>query len=289
MSKATRTLEIVCAALTIGCSDPDGVTPDAGPAEDASAVGGAANASAGGAGVGDGGGTGGSGGGRRDGGAAPCPATAPCVLFYGPIVFDADPVPLDPTVYEPFEKPFLPAGSVVTIADDAAWKAMATEDFAAYSLVIIGDNLDWHPHPDYLQSAFDTRATWNPAITGRVVVQGIDAGFHTAHSENPEAAQTYLRATLSWLTQGGGTALYVSSIARDYDYLSDLGAFTSISDEGDAVTLDEPSHPIFTGSTAASLSNWVMTYHRSTMAMPSGFVRVASAASGNALVLVRDR
>ena len=220
---------------------------------------------------------------------APCPAAAPCVLFYGPIVFDADPVPLDPDVYEPFEKPLLPAGAVVTIADEDAWRSMETADFATFNLVIIGDNLDWHPHPEYLQAAFDTRDTWNAAITGRVLAQGIDAGFHTVHSEKPEAARTYLRASLSWLTQGPGTALYVSSIAREYDYLSGLGAFVSSGDEGDLVALDDPSHPIFAGSTAESLSDWVITYHRAATSFPGDFARVASSASGNAIVLVRDR
>jgi hypothetical protein len=218
----------------------------------------------------------------------PCPSSAPCVLFYGPIVFDADPTPFDSTVYEPFEKPYLPAGSVVSIADAEKWSAMTKADFAAFNLVIIGDNLDWHPHPEYLESAFENRATWNAAISGRVVAQGIDAGFHTVVSENPEGAQAYLRQIFVWLTEGQGTALYVSSIARDWDYLSGVGSFATTFDEGDSVTFDDPTHPIFAHSTAASLSNWVTTYHRSASSFPSDFKSLARAASGNPIVLARN-
>ncbi len=218
----------------------------------------------------------------------PCPVTAPCVLFYGPVVFNADPTPFDPTVYNPFESPHLPEGTVITIADEAKWRSMTTAEFARFNLIIIGDNIDWHPRAEYLQAAFETRAVWNPAITGRIVVQGIDAGFHTSHSMNVDAARTYVRTTMAWLTSGSGTALYVSSIARDYDYLDGLGTWRSAYDEGEAVTIVDAAHPIFAGSTAESLSNWYITYHRTTDQHPAQLRVAATAASGKPVILVRD-
>ncbi len=227
--------------------------------------------------------------------APPCPKETPCVLFYGPIVYNIAAGGMnDPAVDKPFEQAFLPKGAVVTIAGDAKWKSMTRADFAKFNLIVIGDNLDWHPQAPYLQTAFETRTIWNPAITGRVIVQGIDAGFHTSHSDKPAAAGAYLTMTLRWLTSGPGTALYVSSIAREYDYLGSIGAFTSVAQGGELVSITEPAHPIFLGSTSDSLSAWKITYHRIIQTFPIGFRAVAKSGEGDAgsagpVVVIRDR
>jgi hypothetical protein len=190
-------------------------------------------------------------------------------LFYGP--------------HGSVEKPDLPTGATSTVADDATWRAMTTAEFAKYDIIIIGSvettlRGSGDPTTATLQAAFDTRATWGAAINGRVVVFGLDPGFHAA--AGTVGATTFLKATLSWLATGpvGTTALYVNSDwgVRNLDFLSTVGAFTSTGLTQNTITITDATHPIMTGSTSASLSGWGASSH-STVTFPTTFTGLATA------------
>jgi hypothetical protein len=204
-----------------------------------------------------------------------CNTAAPRVLFYGPT--------------GTLEQPYLPAGATVTVASEAMWRSMTTAQFAAFNLIITGDNSCSGPSAASLQALFDTRATWTPAITGRIVITGLDAA---CHAPSRAGAATWLRTTLAYLGGGGGTGLFISSDwgRRSLNHASGFGTFSSTSLDAEAVTRTVTSHPIFVGSTDASLSDWGNSYHSFITTFPSSFTSIATV-TGNAarhLVLARD-
>ena len=209
-----------------------------------------------------------------------CPpaATAPRVLFYGPL--------------GSVERGAVPSGAVVTVASDSMWRAMTSTDFAGYNAIVIGDP-DSHSAPTTAQyaAATATAPVWGPVVRGRVVISGLDAGFHVTRTDGTPAspgAGVFLRATLAWVAAGAGTGLYVSStMAESFAFLSRVGSFTSTNASGDAVTI-VASHPILVGSTSASLSNWSVSYHNTIAAFPLDYTRLAQTSSGATLVVARS-
>jgi hypothetical protein len=182
------------------------------------------------------------------------------VLFYGP--------------NDSTESSFLPTNATFTVASESTWRAMTTSEFANYDLIIIGDPR-WGQGPTAagLLAAYDTRNTWAPAVTGRIVVSGLDPGYH-AHVE----AGTFLTTTMDWLTKGpsGKTALYVSSDwgRRNLDFLLPFGAFSSSEVHADGITITSPNHPVMIGSTSTSLSYWEISAH-SYLTYPASFSSLA--------------
>jgi hypothetical protein len=200
------------------------------------------------------------------------------VLFYGPTAAT--------------EIPYLPTNATVTVAHGPTWRAMKTSDFASYDLIIIGDTYSGSgPTAADLLAAYDTRNTWAAAVTGRIVVNGLDPGFH-AYEDVP-GARTYIAATLDWLTKGGKTALYVSSEwgVRNLDFLSPFGAFAASPAQADSITITSPSHPIMSGSTSASLSWWSSSAH-SFITYPASFSSFATgtdlSTNSGSVVVARD-
>jgi len=182
------------------------------------------------------------------------------VLFYGPTGGSV-------------EQPYLPFGAVSTVASETKWRAMTTADFAKYDLIVIGDPSTYSSN---FAAANETKATWGPAITGRMAVLGLDPGGHTTST----GAITLMKATFSWLAGGptGGTSLYVTTdwASRALDFLSWFGAFSSTSAYSNSVTITNTTHPMMYGSTSASLSSWSTSVH-SFITYPTGFTSIATA------------
>ena len=113
----------------------------------------------------------------------------------------------------------VPAGSVVTRVTDAAWRSMTTAQFATY-----------HDHDragcSYAgcQTLYDTRNTWAPAVTGRIIVETSHALEH-GQLNGPQAG-------MRWIVSGNGTGLYVTDDdeQRPLDFMSPFGGITSQSD-----------------------------------------------------------
>jgi len=212
-----------------------------------------------------------------------CRTTAPNVLFYG--------------VTGSMEKPYLPSGVTSTVATETSWRAMTTADFAKYDLIIIGepDGTGGGPTATDLLTAYDTRNTWGAAITGRIVVSGLDPAYHAGLGTT--GATTVLKATLAWLSGGpsSSTSLYVASDwgTRKLDFMSYIGAFSSSEVFANTITSVSTTHPVMIGSTSTSLSSWSNSAH-SILTFPSGFTSLATASdtfstpSTGPVVSVRD-
>jgi hypothetical protein len=202
-----------------------------------------------------------------------CNSGPPRVLIYGPA--------------GTLEQPFLPPGSMVTVASEAMWRSMTRAQFESYTMIVVGDLNCAGPTAANLQALYDTRGTWGPAITGRVAVTGSDAG---CHGSNPGAAN-YLRTTFAWIASGPGTGAFFSGDwgRRRLDYLNTIGGGVSTAMDGNDIIITMPSHPTMFGSSNASLSNWASTYHSYISPIGTGFVVTATNRAGQPIFTARDR
>jgi len=197
--------------------------------------------------------------------APPCNTGSPKVLFYGPVGSG--------------EQPYLPAGSVVTIADATTWAAMTTANFSTYQMIVIGEQ--GYSSASQFDALFANRATWSAAVTGRVSVGTLDPVAH-----GNAGAQTWAKATLNWVATGPGTGLYVGPDygLRHLDFMSSFGSWTLLGQfdsgiAGNDIHILVPSHGTMVGSTDASLSNWGWSYHGAITAFPAGFTAINSVTS----------
>ena len=106
---------------------------------------------------------------------------------------------------------------MITRVTDAAWRSMTTAQFATYNVIVIGSGCTYSS----CQAVFDTRATWAPAVGGRVVVETSHALEHGQYV-GP-------RAWFNWIIRGNGTGLYVSDdeSTRNLDFMAPFGTFVS--------------------------------------------------------------
>ncbi len=134
-------------------------------------------------------------------------------------------------------------GHDVTVWDDDTWRAATAADFAAFELIEIGEQSCSGPGQEgELDALVDTAEVWNAVIDGRAVVSGIDVACHiTDWVETAEGDASYpprLHAnTVSWLMEGCGTALSVSTDwgQRNLDHVDGTEAWSSVPQRGVAV------------------------------------------------------
>ena len=180
-------------------------------------------------------------------------------------------------------------GHSVTVWDTTQWAAATQADFEAFDVIVVGDKDCSGPSATDLQTLYDTRNTWGPAVTGNVFVTGTDAICHYSSSNSV----TFYNQAVDWASSGGATGAFISGDwgRRNLDYLSPWGAFSSVSQSGDTLYITDLSHPTMTGFSTSSLNNWGSTYHSYISSYPSDFTPIVvqgSSSSGNAMVVVRD-
>ena len=217
-----------------------------------------------------------------DSGPTACGTAAPKVLFY--------------TIGNK-EQPYLPTGAVTTLATDASWRAMTTADFQKFQLIVIGEGGTLSGGASPWQTAFDTKATWTPAVTGRIVITTLDPVAHVGIS-GVAGASTFIRTALQWAASGPGPGLYIGPDFgwRKLDYLSGFGTFSAAgmiapdSVSGDDVHVVVPTSALMSGSTDASLSSWSISYHGAVTGFPASFTAVAASRStpSRSVVVARD-
>ena len=157
---------------------------------------------------------------------------------------------------------------------------MTTAEFAKYDIIIIGEPSGGAgPTATELLAAYETRATWGAAVTGRIMVTGQDPAYHVPLSTG---AGTFMKATFSWLATSAPktTSLYVAPdwATRKLDFMSPFGAFSSGgSTFMNTITITDSTHPTMTGSTSASLSTWNSSAHN-TISFPATFTSIANGA-----------
>ncbi len=194
-------------------------------------------------------------------------------------------IPASPTprvlVYSPAEGSAggaYPPGSVITRVTDAAWRAMTRAQFEAYNLIVIGSECTYAN----CQALYDTRNTWAPAVSGRVIVETSHALEH-GQLNGP-------RAWMRWIVGSHGTGLYVveDTAPRGLDYMAPFGAMTAVSRGYDPGNIVMPAHPAMVGVTNGDLT--MSNNHASITAWPSGFVVLARPGPypAEAMVIARD-
>jgi hypothetical protein len=209
------------------------------------------------------------------------------VLAYGPLVTGGSDSKGEASAT------YLPAGSIVTVADEGLWKSYATADFAKYHLIIAGEGGVCPASTSY-QTLYDTRSIWGAAVKGRIVITEQDPVYHSGFGSSTGAG-TFLRASLLWAAGGPGTGMYVGADCdvRHLDFMTVFGAINTIdgSTGGDDVHIVAPSHAIMVGSTDASLSSWGSSYHGEIITIPADFVVVTTTSSDSSkfITVARDK
>ncbi len=99
-------------------------------------------------------------------------------------------------------------GLTVTPVTPTTWDAMTQAQFAAYSLIVIGDPSSGGVCSSSAPAdAVSTAGTWGPAVTGNVAVLGTAPVLG--------GATTLIRDAIAFAASGSGTGLYVSLNCED--------------------------------------------------------------------------
>ena len=136
----------------------------------------------------------------------------------------------------------------------------------------------------------------NPQIHQCDIVGNADCIAGVGPDHQPDAV-TLIKNSISFAASGFGTGLY-ASLSRYYQsaptdtpvsFLSDIGLFKVVGITGgvrnfNAVTIDEPGHPVMAGLSNAGLSGWAASIHQFLEDFPGTFIPVATGgAPGDAL------
>ncbi len=96
-------------------------------------------------------------------------------------------------------------GYTVTVDAPAAWDALTTIAFKAFSAIVIGDPSNGTCASTVPSDALSTAGTWGPAVTGNVTVLGTAPAF-----AGTSGADSLISDGISYAASGSGTGLYVS-------------------------------------------------------------------------------
>lgn len=162
------------------------------------------------------------------------------------------------------------AGFTVEVADDTAWNAKTTADFATYKAIIIPDNVCLGPSATVLAN----RVKWGAAVTGNILIIGGDPDYH-APGVAGATQLIYNGIKFAGADSTGKTgALIPLGCGQDVSVLDPFGAFTGRSYASDNIHM-VASHPALTGLTDAALSNWGSSTHTAFTSFPAGFIPLA--------------
>ena len=178
----------------------------------------------------------------------------------------------------------LGSNALVTVWDATQWGAAATSDFAGFDLILIPEGGCSGPTSADLQPLYDTRAVWQPAVTGNVLVSHM-APF--CHVSTESAAVDLIEGFLDHSAYFGGPGLWVSGDfgERDLDFLDAWGSFTSSDSGADAVSLTTTTHAMWNGLAATDLQSWGDVASGTIDSYPSDWVVEATNPSGDAVVV----
>jgi len=192
------------------------------------------------------------------------------VLVYGPT--------------ETIESTALGTHALVTSWDATQWAAATTSDFEAFQLIVIPEGGCNGPSASDLQVLFDTRATWQPAVTGNILVTHLAPVCH--YNSEPDAA-TLLQGFLDHAAYWGGPGLWVSGDfgERDLDFMDAWGSFTSSNTSSDAVTPTDSTSRMWNGLSSSDLQGWGDIASGTIDSYPSGWTVEATNGAGDAVVV----
>lgn len=175
-------------------------------------------------------------------------------------------------------------GHTVTVADEATWTAMTTEEFAAFDAIVIGD-AGCQSADGILDAAIANRATWSAAVTGPITVNTFDPGAHADGTGGNQDEELTLNS-VNFAASGPGTGLYftVGCYYNDEEpvipltILDEFGEFIVDGFSGDTITIVDGTHPVMSGLTEAGLSDWGSSIHEHFLTFPASFSVLATSA-----------
>jgi hypothetical protein len=218
---------------------------------------------------------------------APVPGNS--VVILGPTVFGGA------TSIEATQA--LALGFDVVINDAPTWSSMTQADFASYRAIILGDpNCQGSTTP--IAAAEANRTTWSPAITGNMIIIGVDPVVHPDNTTPSRGTE---------LTQKG-IAFAAADPAKPGAYITLSCYYVSQATAIPLVLLDQfdtgflvkkaPSsfnnahivatHPAFAGLTDAELSNWNQSVHEVIEQWPASFQVFAIALNVGSIYTATD-
>jgi hypothetical protein len=172
-------------------------------------------------------------------------------------------------------------GLTPVVVDDATWRGMTTSQFSAYRAIVLGDASC--TTLGAAQAAQDTVATWGPAVTGNILINGTDPVFHASQGgadvttkgiDFVVADATHTGAYVSLSCYYHGTA--PSTPVPLLDALRPGGfTVTGVGCYNDAHIV--ASHPSLDGLTDGTLSGWSCSVHEAFDSWPADFTVLALA------------
>jgi hypothetical protein len=223
-------------------------------------------------------------------------ASIPRILFYEPSLTEDKPL-------NEAEIAQL-AGYEIRVADEDRWRSMTTEEFAVFDAIVVGDPNcgGGYYGEDYMAAIRETRDAWSPAVTGQVILVGMDPMYH----QRREGAVTLTENALDWAIGGDSTGMYFSlscyyvgnrggTIVKELKGLGEFevrgqgrGSFPSCPDSM-RISLTGEGHPAMEGLTDELLSNWRCSAHEAFDSYPEGWVKlVGERRTHLGIVVARD-
>lgn len=171
------------------------------------------------------------------------------------------------------------AGFQVTVVSAGQWAAMTTAQFAAYNLIIIGDDACENSTPGLLAPLNQNKSVWSPAITGPIVLNTLDPVYHATNGQGPAGPKLLLLTNaFNAAAKGPGTGLYahlgcwyLDLNGADVDFMSWVGRVSVVPYESDKIIIHLAGNPVVAGLSASSLSNWDQSAHGQFTNYPDNF------------------
>lgn len=159
-------------------------------------------------------------------------------------------------------------GYDVVINDAATWGGMTQANFASYRAIILGD--PFCQSATSIIAAEANRTTWSPAITGNMIIIGVDPVVHPSIGTNGRGTELTQKGIAFAAADPTKTGAYITLSCY---YISQATAIPLplLDQFGPFLVKKAPpnfnnshivaTHPSFAGLTDAELSNWSQSVH----------------------------
>jgi hypothetical protein len=180
-------------------------------------------------------------------------------------------------------------GYTVTVADETMWSSFSQADFESFNAIVFGDP-SCGERRSILDAAVANRDVWTPAVTGNVMIIGMDPITHQAQGD----ALELVRNGIHFVTNAPGTGMLFNlscyyAYAHNDQPVEALGGFGTITVEGaesDDADINRPGHPAMLGIAESGLSGWGHSIHQTITRHPQRWgVLVTDGSTGQAAVV----
>ena len=185
---------------------------------------------------------------------------------------------------------FVLAGKTPVVVSPVTWSSMTASQFDSYDAIVLGDPTCSGLGPEAAATA--NAAVWSSVVDGNVVIIGTDETFH----EGQGGAQLMEKASAFSVAEAGKTGAYISlscyyhgtAAGTPVPLLSGFGSFTAsgVGCFNDAHIV--ATHPVLSGLTDATLSDWNCSVHEGFDSWPVSFEVLAIAEGIGAVFTAPD-